>query len=300
MIHFRNLSLSTSLPFFNYPYCGKLGLTCILALLTGSAWSQTETLTDGNSSVTLNLTGSASGMNSWTVDGQNQLSDQWFYYRLGSSGTATSMGALTLSSFSQPAPGFLTTTYSSSHFSMQVVYSLVVGGTGSGTSSLSEQIKIQNLTSAPLAFNFFQYANFQLGGSSAQNNQMAQLGTGCAGLYNEASITSGNGASPEYIDIAINPGANNGEAGLAPDTLNNITGVNGYNLNNVTGAGLGDTAFGLQWTNSIAARGTMIISEGMDISGVTNVSNVPEPATWSLAVLGLAVFVARRSVRAQS
>ena len=297
MIHFRNLSQYPSLSFFNNPFRVKLGLTCVLALLTGSAWSQTETLTDGNSSVTLNLTGSASGMNSWTVDGQNQLGDQWFYYRPGSSGTAASMGALTLSSFSQPAPGLLTTLYTSSQFSLQVVYSLVGGGTGSGTSALSQQIKIQNLTSAPLAFNFFQYANFQLGGPSTLNNQMAQLETGCMGLYNEASITSGNSATPGYVDIAINPGANNGEAGLAPDSLNNITGVNGYNLNNVTDAGIGDTAFALEWTNTIAAKGTMIISEGLDISGVTNVSNVPEPSTWSLAALGLVVCIAFRGVR---
>jgi hypothetical protein len=85
-------------------------LTCLSISLTSNAWAQTATLTNDNSSATLNLTDPGSGMNSWTVDGQNQLSDQWFYYRIGNSGAAASVGTLPLSSFSQPTPGSLTTT----------------------------------------------------------------------------------------------------------------------------------------------------------------------------------------------
>lgn len=249
--------------------------------------AQPEVLTDGNSQVNLNLTDPGSGMDSWTVDGQNQLSQQWFYYRLGSSGTAASVGSLTLASVSQPSASSLNTTYlSPGQFSLQVVYSLVGGAAGSGTADLTEQIKIQNLTSAPLAFNFFQYANFQLGGPSQANNQVVQLETNRKGLYNEALVTSGNIALSENVDTAISPGANNGEAGLVPNTLNNITGTAGYNLNNIKSAGPGDTTWALQWTNSIAANGTEIISKDLNIAGVT-ITNVPEPATWSLIVLGL-------------
>src|SRR5579872_781038 len=149
--------------------------------------AQTETLSDGNSSVTLSLTDPGSGMDNWTVDGQNQLSQQWFYYRIGSAGTASSVGSLTLSSVSQPSLSTLNTTYlSPGQFSLQVVYSLVGGAAGSGTADLTEQIKIQNLTGVSLAFNFFQYANFQLGGPSMANNQVVQLETNRKGLYNEA------------------------------------------------------------------------------------------------------------------
>jgi hypothetical protein len=241
-------------------------------------------MTDGNSTVNLTLTGPAAGMNSWTVDGQNQLSDQWFYFRVGNSGTAASVGSLPLlSSPVQPTPSSLTTTYlSAGQFSLQVVYSLVGGAPGSGTADLSEQIKIQNLSGAPLAFNFFQYANFQLGGPAMANNQVVQLMTNRKGLYNEALVSSGDIALSENVDSAISPGANNGEAGLVPNTLNNITGTAGYNLNNVQASGPGDTTWALQWTNSIAAGGTLIISKDLNISGV------PEPATWSLISLGLA------------
>ncbi len=236
-------------------------------------------------------------MNSWTVDGQNQLNDQWFYYRLGNSGTAASVGSLPLSSFSQPMPGLLNSTYTGSQFSLQVVYSLVGGTAGSGTADLSEQIKIQNLTSAPLAFNFFQFANFQLGGPTMAGNQVVQMGTDSNGLYNEALVTPGNHALPEYVDVEITPGANNGEAGLASTTLNSITGVNGYNLNGITNAGPGNATWAVQWTNSIAANGTMIMSEAWTASGLTNITDAPEPATWALITLGLAASLSFRHIR---
>ncbi len=236
-------------------------------------------------------------MNSWTVDGQNQLNDQWFYYRVGNSGTAASVGTLTLSSFSQPTASSLTTTYAGSQFSLQVVYSLVGGAAGSGTADLSEQIKIQNLTSAPLAFNFFQYSKFQLGGPTMASNQVVQLETNRKGLYNEALVTSGSVSLSENVDSAISPGANNGETGLVPGTLNNITGTPGYNLNNLTNSGPGNASWALQWTNSIAANGTLIISEDMNESGVTNITDVPEPAAWALITLGLATCLSFRHLR---
>jgi hypothetical protein len=269
-------------------------LVCLAVLSTESAWARSETLTDGNSSASLYLTGPSAGMNNWSVDGQNQLADQWFYFRMGSSGTAASLGSLPLMSPPvQSTPSSLNTTYiSAGQFSLQVVYSLVGSAPGSGTSDLSEQIKIQNLTSAPLAFNFFQYANFQLGGPKMADDQMVELATNLRGLYNEATVTSGNSAMPGMVDVAISPGANNGEAALAPTTLNNITGVNGYNLNGVKSAGPGNTTFALEWTNSIAANGTMIISEDLNITGV------PEPAAWSLLALGLSAGFARRRFRA--
>ncbi len=50
--------------------------------------ARTETLTDGNSSVA--LAELSSGKDIWPVDGQNEVSQDWFYYRIGNSGTATS------------------------------------------------------------------------------------------------------------------------------------------------------------------------------------------------------------------
>lgn len=268
-------------------FVGRRGAVCLVVLLLASqafrAGAQVTNLASGNSSVTLNLTGPSAGMNNWSVDGQNQLSDQWFYYRIGNSGTASSVGSLTLSSVSQPTASSLDTIYTSpGQFSLEVVYSLVGGAAGSGTADLSEQIKIQNLTASSLIFNFFQYANFELGGPANINNQMVQLMTNRRGLYNEALVTSGNLALTENVDSAISPGANNGEADVVPNTLNSITGTPGYNLDNVTNSGPGNTTWAFQWTNTIAGNGTLIISKDLNIAGV------PEPGTWMLLSLGLA------------
>ncbi|HZQ47170.1 MAG TPA: PEP-CTERM sorting domain-containing protein [Verrucomicrobiae bacterium] len=254
-----------------------------LLLPVGRLGAQTETLSDGNSSVTLNLTGPGAGMDSWMVDGQNQLNLQWFYFRAGSTATAASVGSLPLLSAPvQPTAASLNTTYlSAGQFSLQVVYSLVGGAPGSGTADLTEQIKIQNLTSAPLAFNFFQYANFQLGGPALANSQTVQLETNRKGLYNEALVGAEGIALTENVDSAISPGASNGEAGLGPNTLNHIRGTAGYNLDNHRNSGPGDATWALQWTNSIAANGTLIISKDLNIAGV------PEPAAWALLSLGL-------------
>ncbi len=71
-------------------------MVLLLVMQIARSEAQTENLSDGNSTVTLNLIGPSAGMNHWTVDGQNQLSDQWFYYRVGNIGTAASAGALPL------------------------------------------------------------------------------------------------------------------------------------------------------------------------------------------------------------
>jgi len=58
-------------------------LSAALLTIAGSADAQIAALLDNNSSATINLngTGTTAGMINWTVDGINQLSQQWFWYR---------------------------------------------------------------------------------------------------------------------------------------------------------------------------------------------------------------------------
>jgi len=249
------------------------------------AAAQTSVLTDGNSSVSIDP-GSQAGVDNWAVEGQNQLNTGWFWYRVGNSGTAASIDTISAATVSQPAAGTLATSYQNNQFSLQVVYSLVGGATGSGTSDLAEQVRIQNLTSAPLAFNFFQYSAFALGGA---NNQNVQLGKNLQGKFNQASVNSGNVLITESVDGAFSPGANHGEAALFNSTLNNLQNTPGYNLNDNPAAGPGKATWALQWNNNIAANGTLAISEDLNIVGVS-VSPVPEPPVWSVLSIGLIGF----------
>src|SRR5438105_12747074 len=54
-----------------------------VSFVAPQSFSQVVTLTSGNSSVTINTSGSGAGMTAWTVDGFNPLNLQWFWYRAG-------------------------------------------------------------------------------------------------------------------------------------------------------------------------------------------------------------------------
>src|SRR5581483_10531888 len=110
-------------------------LSLFLLLPVGRLGAQTETLSDGNSSVTLNLTGPGAGMDSWMVDGQNQLNLQWFYFRAGSTATAAAVGSLLLLSAPvQPTAASLNTpSVGAANSASQVVACWGGGAPGSGT-----------------------------------------------------------------------------------------------------------------------------------------------------------------------
>jgi hypothetical protein len=195
---------------------------------------------------------------------------------------------------SQPAAGVLTTTYANSLFSLQIVYSLVGGAAGSGTADIGEQIKIQNLTGSALNFHFYQYADFNVGGTA--DNSVAMLGKNLKGLFNEARVTSGSMSIAEEVDSVISPGANRGEANIFDSTINNLNGTPNYLLNNSTNAGPGHATWAFEWDPVIAAGGTFIISKDLHIDGV---SPVPEPPAWSLVSIGLIAFGALQRYRSR-
>src|SRR5208337_545666 len=71
------------------------------------------TLSSGNSSVSIDL-GSQAGMYNWTVDGQNQLNQQWFWYRVGSSGPEASIDTIGMPTVQTYGTSILDTTYTAS------------------------------------------------------------------------------------------------------------------------------------------------------------------------------------------
>ena len=65
-----------------------------LALMLTPVCAQVVPLVDSNSSVLIDVA-TPLGMNTWTVDGVNQLKTQWWFYRIGDNATApiNSLGA---------------------------------------------------------------------------------------------------------------------------------------------------------------------------------------------------------------
>lgn len=252
-----------------------------LAFQVLNTQAQVQNMTNGNSVISIDTSSPAAGMNSWTVDGQNQLNQQWFYYSLGSG--ATAQGIQTLGSPSvAPRTDFSTldTTYANSGLSVRAVYTLSGGAFGSGNSGLVEQLTIQNLSASAVTLHFFQYADFSMGA----NNNNVQLARNLAG-FNEAVVSSPNASVLETVDTGLSPRATHGEAAMFNSTLNSITSTPGYVLNDNMTAGPGHSTWAFEWDATLAANnGTLIISKTLSIQ------NAPEPATWALISVGLAGF----------
>ncbi|HVU26469.1 MAG TPA: hypothetical protein VHG71_01890, partial [Verrucomicrobiae bacterium] len=151
----------------------QIGCALVVLYLPIGLCQAQYTLTSGNSSVAINASGANSGVTSWIVNGQNQLNDQWFWYRIGSTGPEYAINTIGTPTVDLISSSILQTTYVSSQIQATILYSLVGGSAQSGTSDLSEQIAIQNLTSSSISFHFFQYADFNLGGTA--NNDSGQV-----------------------------------------------------------------------------------------------------------------------------
>jgi hypothetical protein len=243
------------------------------------------TLTSGNSVMGINAS-SQSGMYSWFVNGQNQLQQQWFWYRVGPTGPQTSIDNLDILGTPTVTGGDQldvlygnAATLGASTFTIETTYLLGGGSIGAGNSQLNETITIDNRNSSPLAMNFFEYANFPLAGGP---NTVAIYQSATPGLYNEAYESDGSQTVSE--DTGTAPGAPAYETGENGSTLANLTSGSTYNLNDSTTNGPGNVTWAFEWETNIAAGGTFQISKDLTLDGI---SAAPEPTVLSLAAVGL-------------
>lgn len=245
------------------------------------------TLSDGNSSASINPSSQA-GMFDWSIDGQNQLNQQWFWYRVGDA-AEQSVDKISVPSVTQPNPRTLYTVYNAPSFSVEIDY-VLKGFPAGGISDIAETISIQNHTDAALDFHFFQYSDFNLLGNPA--GESVELGKNRQGLYNEAYQAKGTLGITETVAA---PGANHGEAALSPATLLKLNDGIASNLDDDAGpVGPGDATWALQWDVTIPAHGGFLISKDKYLSVV------PEPSAVILATFGLLCLggaVLRRKMR---
>jgi len=265
----------------NWLLCPLFSMSALL-IFSGNSTAQTLGLSDGGSTATVDLTGGG-GMNSWTVLGQNQLQQQWFYYSVnGSSVQAINqLGAPTINAYS---PNLLDVTYANSQLSVEVQYSLTGGGVGSGAADMAENLYIKNVSGADIAnMNFFQYSHFNLLGTG--NNSIQMYGDPVNG-YGAVQQSSGATAIQEAIAL---PNANGAEAALAGQTLSRFATIPGYNLNDNLIAGPGDVTWAFEWSQGLNAGDTLNIIKDKNLQ----IAMVPEPSTLGLIALGVGAFGSR-------
>jgi len=245
------------------------------------------TLTNKNSVVTIDP-GSPSGSYDWTVDGDNVLYQQWFWYRIGGTGGESPINTIATPVVTQ----FLGTrgielTYTSPQLEVSVVYLLTGGTSGSHNSDIAETISITNLGTSPLDLHFFQYSDFDLGPGlqdwvtiTADKQKAKQLPVGGGLSMSETVVTSSGGFEP----------VSHAEAGYYASTLNKLNDGVATTLNDVLVAGPGDVTWAFQWDKTVAAGGSFIISKDKSIGPA-----VPEPA--AILMLGTCVVLLGRKFR---
>jgi len=240
-------------------------------------------LTSGNSVVNIDPFNQM-GMNTWYVDGQNQLYQQWFWYRTASMTREFSIDTIGVPVITQNSASQATSTYAGAGFTVNVVYDLVGGAAGSGQSAINETIRIDNNSASPLGFTFFQYSDYSLGGV---DQDVVQIQSG----FGYALVTSGPLSLGEAV---VSPAANNGEVAPYNQTLLKLNNASVDNLNGTLGpTAAGDNTFAFQWNFNIAPNGSQIISKVKSLQ----VQIVPEPTSAVLGLLGVGVLVGRRLLK---
>jgi len=260
----------------------------------GAANATVYSLTSNNSSATLNL-GSSAGLANLTVDGVNQVNQQWYWFCVGSSGPQMDLSQITTSPFvTINSASQLTALYTNStvSYGVQVQYTLAGQAAGSGKSGLTETARVfnydSNISDPALNFNLLLYSDFTLRGPAYASDQFVQEGT--SGGVSTSVQTLGNFATGTNNFTAITP-ANRLEAALFNQTLNELTTMNGYDLNGNTSAGPGHVTWAMEWNMAVNP------SSSVNLSLLDQLVQVPEPSICSLVILGLGLTFLRRQRR---
>ena len=262
----------------------------VAVLLSFNAAAQDITIANKNSSLGVN-TNVGGGIINWNVDGVDYLKNQWFYYRVGSGGPESPLQSIdstptvAITSFSSFAR--LNLTYANASYSVFTTLILTGNTAGSGRSQLDEVITVNNLSTSPIDFHFFQYSDFDLFGTAGgQNVQFLQ--NSINGAYYKAYQTDGTHRVTETITSTITP-IGHFEAGLYSGTLSSLTDGASTTLNDVTSAGVGDVTFAYQWDVTLAPGASFQLSKLIEIA--------PEPSSMSIfgiAALSMAVYRRRK------
>jgi len=228
----------------------------------------------------------AGGISQWAIDGVNQLNLQTFYYSVGS-GPATSIYTLGLPSATTITTNLpktivtLDATYANSTLSVDTLFSLQSSPVGSGKATLAQTLTINNLSATTQVFHFYQYSDFDLGGvSGVQNVQFSSNGSG---QYYQVVQTGSSGTTLNGVVAGVNGGTSvqsEVQAGwYNPEKFGLAGGTNVVTLNNTLAAGPDNVAYAYEWDATLAAGGSIIISEIQTV--------VPEPSSVALAAFGL-------------
>ncbi len=262
------------------------------ALAVGAGGTAHATvITDGDSSFTVGVNGggsagyvpgvvgigfSAGGAdhlfeNFWSVRGPGDTSESVF----GSTGTLVESGSGSLVTFTQTTIDYIAA----------VTYQIFDGG-AAGAATVVASMSLTAITAG--SYNVFSYADYDIEGSFA-NDSGSLFGT------NQMRVT--DGVTSTYMDF-LGYGADALQGGIFPSLRTSL--LDG-GVTNLDGSGLpivdDDVTGAFQWTNSLAADGTLTLTSVYTINEDAAMAFVPlPPAVWA-GLAGLVLVVGMRRLK---
>jgi MYXO-CTERM domain-containing protein len=263
--------------------CGGLLLAWAGAAQAGQA---PFVLQDRNSEFWVDPGGQGIGAFDWRVDGIDQLTEQWFWLRVGDETQERRLETLgyvagvasDTNTFVDDRIDTLLLRYGRDNLQIDVQYSLAGGLAGSGQSDMNEQITFRNLTGEAISLSFFQYSDFDLG-ETADNDTVQVINANAVRQTDPGSVTLSETVvtpSPDRYETAFFATTfNKLSDGVADDLANPISALPGAPV------GPGDVTWAFQWDLVLAPNASLQIGKDKQIRPV------PEPG---VAVLGLAAL----------
>jgi large repetitive protein len=264
-----------------------LSAVLLIGLAIQSRGATSYGFSDENSQASVDLDG-GTGLNSYAVDGVGQLNRQWFYYRIGTGGAESPINSLSAPTVTPRAGGDgLDVVYSDSTIQVTISYWVEGGTPGSGLSLMHADWAVLNLTASALDFHFFQYSDFDLGGSSTdQSVTFSKVGPP---FWNRATQTDGSLIlTNSFLNTKAISRVQVGDAAMILASLTDgSTTILSVSSGTSTTAGPGNLAFAAQWDFSLGAAGSSTQSGGNnELWGLV----VPEPSALALVSCGMAAL----------
>jgi hypothetical protein len=257
-----------------------LGIAALMVLAFAGIAQADVVLNDLNSTLKISGTGQGSdpdrrGVFEWQVDGVNQLYQQWWWYRVGTTGREYGIESLTLIN-EVASSNYLEQTYSDpqGRFDITVKWALSGGPANSGWSDVAETARVVNKQTVPLDFHLFEYSDFDLENTPSDN--IATYIDTVAGAF----VTQ-NGGMMTVTESAINR-PHRWEIAFFDSIRSRLDNNVADNLMN-TGSGLGpgDLTWALQWDVTIPVGGSLHISKDKLLKAI------PEWNSLFLAAIGM-------------
>ena len=243
-------------------------------------------LEDGNTRLTYDPQ-SPSGLSQWEVDGKNYMKKSMIWYRVGNT-PEQSLDTLTLitanasdsNAFVDNRNDVLNMVLddSAGRFRMHVKYMIMGGLNTSGRSDMTYDIRVDNLTNAPLDFSLFLSQDLDISFMHGDNLSIQNGNT---------SIQSDINNKGQVQHALLSPTTFSADSAITIQST--LSDANADFLNGQISATPGDVAAAWQWDLTIAPDESLLVggTAHMELSQVV-------PAPGSLALLGTSVFLMLR------